>query len=87
MALLLEKTLYNGLVVEYHRIGKYKFVSPTVVVALLESFRNRHHREFSFIPVTTWEIDFPFDGNVDTMPAQAYGYIKSLPEWANAVDC
>lgn len=86
MALELSKTLYNDQIVSYHRIAEYRFVSERLVIAKLESYRSRQHREFSFIPVIACDIDFPWSGSTGTLAAEAYTYIKTLPEWAGAAD-
>lgn len=87
MALILEKTLYNGDVVRYHRITAFT-LDPVgrLATAKLGSFRNRQHRELPVAPVNSLEFTFPWSGDSGTLAAEAYAYIKSLPEWANAED-
>ena len=87
MALTLEKTLYNGDVVRYHRITAFT-LDPVgrLATAKLGSFRNRQHRELPVVPVNSMEFTFPWSGDSGTLATEAYAYIKSLPEWAGAED-
>lgn len=87
MALLLETTLYNNQVVTYHRISEFKFTNiNNVVIAKLDSFRDKDHRAFSSLPLRTLDIDFKWSGNMETLHKEAYDYIKTLQEWKDAVD-
>ena len=87
MALLLEKTLYNGDVTRYHRITEYSIDSITnIVTAKLSSFRNKLHRGLPTAPVSSIDFTFLWSGNSDTLANEAYAYIKSLPEWSLATD-
>ena len=87
MALLLEKTLYNADVVRYHRITSFT-LDPVgcLATAKLGSFRNRQHRELPVVPATTMDFTFSWSGSSETLAEEAYAYIKSLPEWVDAVD-
>lgn len=85
MALELEQTLHNADVVRYHRIGELEVVG-NLAVAILESFRNRQHRELPVAPVIKRKFDFVFSGNPETAFLEAYAAIKVLPEWAAAED-
>ena len=91
MALYLEKTLYNLDVVRYHRIGKVYLKENNVITATLESFRNYEDRLISNVPLNS--MDFTFQGlgpsNYPTGQSiiqEGYNYIKSLPEWEEALD-
>ena len=87
MALLIEKTLYNGDVVRYHRIIAFT-LDPVarLATAKLGSFRNRVHRELPVAPVNSLDFAFSWSGSTETLAKEAYAYIKSLPDWANAED-
>ena len=85
MALELEQTLYNADVVRYHRVGELE-INGSLAVAVLESFRNREHRELPVAPVIKRKYDFAFSGDPATVFAEAYAAIKALPEWAGAAD-
>jgi hypothetical protein len=87
MALLQEKTLYNGDVTRYHRITSYELDTTSAFAkAVLSSYRNLQHRAMPATPVTTMEFSFAWSGSADTLGQEAYDYIKSLPEWAGAED-
>jgi hypothetical protein len=85
MALELEQTLYNLDVVRYHHFTAF-VINPGTVKATLSSFRNRAHRELPVLAVLDRGYEFAFNGDVSTLHAQAYQYLKTLPEWAAAVD-
>lgn len=85
MALELEQTLYNADVVRYHRVGELQ-INGTLAVAVLGSYRDRHHRELPVEPVIKRKFDFVFSGDPETAFAEAYAAIKALPEWAAAAD-
>lgn len=87
MALLIEKTIYNGDVVRYHRISTFTLDhEKRLATVRLASFRNRSHRELPVVPVITTDFDFAWSGSTETLAEEAYAYIKSLPEWSEAVD-
>lgn len=86
MALLIKRILFNGLEAGYHRIGSYSFLDDGRVKVVLESYRDAAGRATTFIPLLTTEIACPFSGNTENMAVEAYAYIKTLPEWAAAID-
>ena len=84
MALSLEKTLYNGDVVRYWRVTEIKFTG-SVVTVVLYGYRDARHRALPVNPVT--KQTYSFQGvNPSQALTEAYNYIKTLPEWANAQD-
>jgi hypothetical protein len=89
MSLFLEKTLYNGDVVRYHRIGKVEFRANNVIAVTLDSYRNYEERQIANLPVNSMEFTFQGTGgytNTNQAITEGYNYIKSLPEWAEALD-
>lgn len=87
MALFIEKTLYNGDVVRYHRITSFT-VDPEgrLATVKLSSFRNKEHRGLPVAPVNHLEFAFQWSGNTESLSQEAYDYIKSLPEWSASGD-
>ena len=85
MALFLEKTLYNGDVVRYHRIVSFT-VDPVgrIATARLGSFRDLDHRALPVAPTNTMDFTFQWSGDAGTVSEEAYTFIKKQPEWANA---
>lgn len=87
MALLQEKTLYNGDVTRYHRITSYELDTTSAFAkAVLSSYRSLQHRAMPTTPVTTMDFTFSWSGSSETLAEEAYAYIKSLPEWSSAED-
>jgi len=84
MALILEKTLYNADTVRYWRVGEIK-VTGNVVAAVLYGYRNSQHRVLPVNPVAKQTYDFVAN-DLNQALTEAYNYIKTLPEWANAQD-
>lgn len=83
MAIQLEKTLYNGQTVGYHRISELKIEADLTGLVKLESFADRQERErvgaslfFTWYPVA-WM------GNLNYL-GDAYAYLMALPEFAGA---
>lgn len=87
MALLVEKTLYNGDVVRYHRIVSFT-VDPVgrLATAKLGSFRDLDHRALPVAPTNTMDFTFAWSGDTATLSSEAYRFIKSQPEWRGAND-
>jgi hypothetical protein len=87
MALTLEKTLYNGTVTRYHRITSFT-LDPELgmATALLESYADEQHRALPALSHSKESFTFTWSGYGETLGQEAYAHIKSLPEWAAAVD-
>lgn len=86
MALLLTQTLYNQDVVRYHHFTHFR-LSDGIASGTLSSFRSREHRALPVDAVLRRTFDFVWDGDMETLRAQGYAYVKTLPEWAGAEDC
>lgn len=87
MALTCEKTLYNGDVVRYHRFAEFSLDSALgLASATLHSFRNLEHRAIPVLPLNAQVFSFAWSGNSATLAEEAYNYVKTLPEWADATD-
>ena len=84
MALLIEKTLYNGKVVSYHRISEKESVGLVgrVKVESFSSFDERaikrHSNFIKWYPMT-WQCNYEF-------LKEAYEHLKTLPDFAGATD-
>lgn len=87
MALFLEKTIYNGDVVRYHRIVSFT-VDPVgrIATVKLGSFRDLDHRSLPVPPTNTLDFTFQWSGDTNTLSSEAYTFIKSQPEWRKAAD-
>lgn len=87
MALFLEKTLYNGVEVRYHRITSYT-LDPQLglATATIESFYSREVRGTNTPGEAKEEFTFDWSGSGETLAQEAYAYIKSQPGWEGAVD-
>lgn len=87
MALFLEKTLYNGVEVRYHRITGYT-LDPQLglATAVLESYYSREMRGTNTPSESKQEFTFDWSGSGETLAQEAYAYIKLQPGWEGAVD-
>lgn len=87
MALFLEKTIYNGDVVRYHRIVSFT-VDPIgrLATVKLGGFRDLGHRSLPVPPTNTMDFTFQWSGNTSTLSSEAYTFIKGQPEWCKAAD-
>lgn len=87
MALLLEKTLYNGVVTRYHKISGYT-LDPELgmATAQLESYTDLNHRAIPTISLASEAVSFSWSGDTATLASEAYEHIKTLPGWSGALD-
>lgn len=85
MALQKTVTIAYGIEVidAYHRIEYVQIVNKTSIV-----YRVRTYKDNSGLPFFEEKVQqSDYDINGDNPIAQAYAHLKTLPEYADAVDC
>ena len=82
----LKKTVKTSFGIEvsdaYHRVENLSLISKTQISFQLRSRIDANH---SIFDETSFSCDYDITG--DNPIAQAYDYLKTLPEYADAVDC
>jgi hypothetical protein len=67
----------------YHRVGRIQIVNKTEMTFVLNAFVD----DKVGIPVEAQSYSCAYDLTGDNAFAQAYNYLKTLPEFIDAVDC
>lgn len=66
----------------YHRVEGIQLIGKDKV-----SFQLRAYADVDFAAVSDQSFECPYGLSGSNPIAQAYSYLKTLPEFANAVDC
>ena len=86
MAIQLNKTLYNGTVVNYHMISGYILNrDKKEATAIVESYCSEVHRAHNNLPELKEKYTFTWDGDTGTLSESAYKHLLSLDEWKDGV--
>ena len=92
MALNKTFTQSNGIVTSYHKVSRVSINCNDNEISMgveMTSYMNEEYRE-SENPVTSLFYNFDITSDEEqSMSARklAYAKVKTLPEWADAVDC
>ena len=84
MALKLTKQTNEGLTAidAYHRIENVTLQNKNVIIFNVKSYANIDFPEFN-----TRQFSCDYDINGENPIKQAYLYLKTLPEFSDAIDC
>jgi hypothetical protein len=87
MALQKEIELENGIIIDYHRIITLQMVTNKSIDMIVGSYVNKENRNKDFldnkiIQTKVYTTEYEEDYNIE----KAYEYLKTLPEFENAID-